>query len=139
MQTAGRAARNIRGMVILYADHITASIRKLQEETHRRREIQRKYNEDHGITPKTIYKSVEEVMSATSVIDSKYGTMVTEKQFDSLSKLEQEEMIETLEQEMFLASETLNFEKAAELRDQIEDLRDNYKKNKRFRYSRRWR
>jgi len=139
MQTSGRAARNVEGTVILYADRITDSIRKLQEETKRRRAIQSKYNEDHGITPETIYKTVEEVMAATSVADSKTEySMISKKHLDSLSKLEKEDMIEALEQEMFAASEQLDFEKAAQLRDQIEILRGEKKKMKEFRYSRRW-
>jgi excinuclease ABC subunit B len=133
MQTAGRAARNIGGTVILYADSITDSIRKLQEETNRRREIQRKYNEEHGITPETIYKTLDEVLSATAVADSKTVSYMSEKRLDSLSKMEKEEMIETLEKEMLAAAKNLEFEKAAELRDRIELLRGNTSK-KEFRY-----
>ena len=136
MQTAGRAARNIGGTVILYADTITDSIRKLQEETSRRREIQREYNEEHGITPETIYKTVDEVLSATAVADSKTVSYMSEKRLDSLSKMEKEEMIETLEKEMLTAAKNLEFEKAAELRDRIEILREDQSK-KEFRYFRR--
>ena len=137
MQTAGRAARNVGGTVILYADNITESIRKVMDETNRRRELQRKYNEDHGITPESIYKTVEEVMSATAVADSKATYVVSEKQLDSMSKMEKEEMIETLEREMMEAAEKLEFERAAELRDQLAILRGEKKKEKTFRYTRR--
>jgi len=139
MQTAGRAARNVDGTVILYADKITDAIRNFQKETARRRELQRKYNEEHGITPATIYKTVKEVMAATSVADSKSSVpMVSEKSFDILSKLEKEEVIDTLEREMLAAAERLEFERAAELRDEIEMLRSKKKKKgKPFRYPRR--
>jgi excinuclease ABC subunit B len=138
MQIAGRAARNIGGTVILYADKVTKAIRWLQTETKRRRAIQNKYNEEHGITPETIYKTVEEVIAATSVADSKSVSMVSEKRFDSLSKMEKEELIEVLEREMLAASERLEFERAAELRDEIELLRGRKtKKTGRFRYPRR--
>jgi excinuclease ABC subunit B len=124
--------------VILYADKVTKGIRWLQTETKRRRAIQNKYNEEHGITPETIYKTVEEVIAATSVADSKSVSMVSEKRFDSLSKMEKEELIEVLEREMLAASERLEFERAAELRDEIELLRGRKtKKTGRFRYPRR--
>ncbi len=137
MQTAGRAARNIGGTVILYADTITESIRKVMDETNRRRELQAKYNQEHGITPESIYKTVEEVMSATAVADSRATYVVSEKRLDSLSKMEKEEMIETLEREMMEAAEKLEFERAAELRDQLAILRGEKKREKAFRYSRR--
>ncbi len=138
MQIAGRAARHISGTVILYADHVTESIRRFREETNRRREIQRQYNQKHAITPKTIYKSIDEIMTATSVADSKQAYMVSEKQFNSLSKMEKEEVIELLEKEMAVASERLEFEQAAELRDEIVMLRGEAKKERsRFKYARR--
>ena len=138
MQISGRAARHIGGTVILYADHITESIRRFQEETNRRREIQRLYNQEHDIIPETIYKSVDEIMAATSVADSKQTYMVSEKQFHSLSKMEKEEVIELLEKEMATASEHLEFERAAELRDEITMLRGETRKERsRFKYARR--
>ena len=138
MQTAGRAARNVDGTVILYADKITDAIRNFQKESVRRRELQRRYNEEHGITPKTIYKTVKEVMVATSVADSKSSVpMVSEKDFGVLSRLEKEEVIDTLEREMLAAAQRLEFERAAELRDEIEMLRKEKKKGKPFRYFRR--
>lgn len=137
LQTAGRAARNLNGTVILYADKETDSIRNLIDETKRRREIQQKYNQTHNIIPKTIYKSVEEVMAATAVADSKAEYMASEKRFDSLSKMEREEMVEILEKEMAKAAENLEFEKAAELRDRIELLRGKPKKTIRYGSTRR--
>jgi len=133
MQVAGRAARNIGGKVIFYADHITQSMQKTIDETNRRRNIQRKYNEEHGITPKTIYKSVEDVMRTTRVADEKvdkWGTRRRKRrdlQERSLSKLEREELVEQYEKEMLEAAKNLEFERAAELRDEIELL-----KNSRF-------
>ncbi|MBN2030912.1 excinuclease ABC subunit UvrB [bacterium] len=138
MQTAGRAARHIGGTVILYADQITDSIRRFRDETDRRREIQRQFNEKQGITPESIYKSVEEIMAATSVADSKQVSIVSEKQFHSLSKMEKEEVIDQLEKQMAAASEQLEFERAAELRDEIAMLRGEKKKMRsQFRYTRR--
>jgi excinuclease ABC subunit B len=138
MQTAGRAARNIGGTVILYADKITDSIRLFKEETNRRREVQTRYNEEHRIKPETIYKTVEEILSTTSVADSKTVSIIPERRFDSLSKMEREEIAESLEKEMTAAAERLEFERAAELRDEIERLRGMKKRSAdRFRYSRR--
>ncbi len=138
MQTAGRAARHIGGTVILYADQITDSIRRFRDETNRRREIQKMFNEKQGITPESIYKNVDEIMAATSVADSKRGLIVSEKRFHSLSKMEKEETIDQLEKQMAVASEQLEFERAAELRDEIAMLRGEKKKARgRFRYTRR--
>jgi excinuclease ABC subunit B len=138
MQTAGRAARNIEGTVILYADKITESMRRFRDETNRRREIQKRYNQEHGITPHTIYKTVEEIMTATSVADSKRATLISGKNIDSLSPLEKVELAEMLEREMLTTAERLEFEQAAELRDEIDRLRSNNKNNRlRNRYTRR--
>lgn len=140
MQTAGRAARNVEGTVILYADKTTESIRHLQEETNRRRGIQEAYNDEHGITPESIYKSVEEVLSATSVADSKTPSIVSEDRLKSMSKMEREDYIETLEGEMLAAAQQLDFERAAQLRDEIEILRDgsnSTRKRTGYRYTRR--
>ena len=129
MQIAGRAARNVGGRVIFYADKITRSMQKTIDETNRRREIQQKYNEDHGITPKTIYKSVEDVMSITRIADGKAEKWGPKKRgrwgdnTDKLSSLEREELIEQLEKEMLTAAKSLEFEKAAALRDEIESLK----------------
>jgi len=131
MQIAGRAARNVGGRVLFYADTITKSMKKTIDETNRRREIQHKYNEDHGITPRTIFKSVEDVMRITRVADEKADKWGAKKrgkrelkQLEQLSKIEREELIEQLEREMFTAAQKLEFEKAAELRDEIETLKE---------------
>jgi excinuclease ABC subunit B len=138
MQTAGRAARHSAGTVILYADKITKAIHYLQEETKRRRKIQQQYNLEHNITPTTIYKSIEEVITATSVADSKSQEWISDKKIESLSKMEKEEIAEALEKEMMDAASQMEFEKAAELRDKIAILRGEApRKNPPFRYSRR--
>ncbi len=134
IQTSGRAARNIAGKVIFYADRITDSMQKAIDETERRRKIQAEYNEQHGIQPRSIIKSVEEVMGATRVADVK--TAVSYAKPDSLledaeflrkwarmAPTEKEELFRELEKKMFDAAAVLEFEKAADLRDQIETLR----------------
>jgi len=127
IQTAGRAARNVGGEVIMYADTLTDSMRKAVEETNRRRKIQEEYNRTHQITPKSIYKSVEEVLKATAVADSKVSE---DKEFslDYLSSLDQEERIEVLEKAMAQAARQLEFEKAAQIRDELKRLKDNKKR-----------
>jgi len=137
IQTAGRAARNVDGTVILYADKMTNSMEKFIQETNRRREMQKKYNEAHGITPETIYKSVDEILSATSVADVKVPVALSEKKYDYLSKMEQEELSEKLEMEMLAAAKRLDFEKAAELRDEIDALKGVKRKNATYPHSRR--
>ncbi|RMD94678.1 MAG: excinuclease ABC subunit UvrB [Calditrichaeota bacterium] len=129
MQIAGRAARNVAGKVIFYADTITESMRKTIEETNRRRAIQAKYNEEHGITPKTIYKTYEQIMSSTRVADAKASRwgkgkrgVIDEKRWRKLSPLEKEELLDRLEKEMLEAARRLEFERAAELRDEIDRL-----------------
>jgi len=126
MQVSGRAARNINGKVIFYADELTASMDKVIQEVKRRRAVQQKYNEQHGITPRSIYKSIAEVMSATSVADIKPTEISREKgsvteQYQH--KMDQAELIDLLNREMLKAAEALEFEKAAELRDEIARLR----------------
>jgi excinuclease ABC subunit B len=129
MQIAGRAARNVGGKVLFYADRITESMRRTIEETERRRVIQEKYNEDHGIVPKTIYKSYEQVMSSTRVADvraKKYGTArtttVAKADWKKMTPIEKEDHIELLEKEMLDAARKLEFERAAQLRDEIDRL-----------------
>ncbi len=131
MQVAGRAARNVGGKVIFYADKITRSMKKTMDETNRRRAIQQKYNEENNIQPRTIYKSVDDVLRSTRVADErveKWGAK-RKKRRDradvSLSQMERVELIEKLEQEMQEASRKLEFERAAELRDEIEWLKKN--------------
>ncbi|RKY69390.1 MAG: excinuclease ABC subunit B [Candidatus Latescibacterota bacterium] len=123
IQTAGRAARNVKGEVIMYADHITESMKKAIDETNRRRRIQEDYNRKHGITPTTIYKSVEEIMKATAVADEQVTPVVKESNTDYISKMDREEEIAWLEEKMREAAANLEFEKAAQLRDQIAQLR----------------
>ncbi len=139
IQIAGRAARNVNGTVILYADVITESIRFFIEETKRRRRLQQEYNEKHGIVPKTIYKSVEEILSATAVADSIGEKEISEEKFQALNPVEKEELIEELRRQMERAAERLEFERAAELRDQIARLSGKIKPIRQagFRYGRR--
>jgi len=130
MQVSGRAARNINGKVIFYADVMTQSMDKVIQEVNRRRRVQRKYNKQHGITPQTIYKTVDEVMSATSVADVKPSEFTGKKQSPAdryRSKMDQAEMLELLKKEMVIAAEALEFETAAELRDEITRLTGNRK------------
>lgn len=120
IQTIGRAARNANGHVILYADHITKSMKIAIEETARRRKIQEAFNKKHGITPKTIQKKIPDVIQATYQVESDKKKDVT---LAKLSKDERENLIATLEREMKEAAKDLNFERAAELRDVIIELK----------------
>ena len=117
IQTIGRAARNAEGKVILYADEVTPSMEQAIRETERRRTIQLRYNEEHGIVPKTIIKEVRDVLQITpsAVRDAKSGK--------KLSKLERQQRIEQLTKEMKHAAKLLEFEHAAWLRDEIEKLK----------------
>lgn len=123
IQTIGRAARNSNGHVIMYADRMTDSMTKAIEETKRRREIQMAYNEKHGIIPKTIQKEVRDVIRATQVADEavSYIDKVTEGK--KLTKEEKTALLATLESEMKEAAKALDFERAAELRDTILELK----------------
>jgi len=124
MQVSGRAARNINGRVIFYADEITESMRKVIEEVSRRRKVQQDYNIAHNIQPHTIYKSVAEVMQTTAVADVKPTPIQTDQPVGDRyrAKMETSEIIELLRREMLAAAENLEFEKAAELRDEIARL-----------------
>jgi excinuclease ABC subunit B len=124
IQTAGRAARNAGGRVIFYADKITDSMKRAIDEMNRRREKQVAYNTAHGITPRTILKTVEEIMQATSVADA-IGRGSDRKAANVLESLEggPEEMIARLEGEMLEAARALEFERAASLRDRIDEVR----------------
>jgi excinuclease ABC subunit B len=136
MQTAGRTARNVDGLVIFYADKITDSMRAVIEETNRRREIQQAYNVEHGIDPKTVYKSLEEILESTSVADiqsarsdrkKKAAREQIAKAAEPIAKyLTAEQRADVLEQmftEMRTAAKDLDFERAAYLRDEIERLK----------------
>jgi excinuclease ABC subunit B len=118
VQTAGRAARNASGTVIMYADSVTPSMERAINETQRRRSIQMKYNEEHGIIPKTIVKDVRDVLEISSKEDS-----TDRKAFKRLSKKERDAVISKLEKEMRAAAKLLEFEQAAYLRDKIKELR----------------
>ncbi|CAM2936736.1 excinuclease ABC subunit UvrB [Paenibacillus sediminis] len=122
IQTIGRAARNAEGFVIMYADHITESMDKAIKETARRRKIQMAYNEEHGITPQTIKKKVRDVIEATKVAEAKTDYL-TGTDVEKLSKKDRQSMIARLEVEMKEAAKNLQFERAAELRDAILELK----------------
>lgn len=126
IQTSGRAARNVKGKVIMYADTVTKSMKTTLDETNRRREIQDKFNKEHGITPKSVSKSVREVIEATIAAESeaKYEAV------ESFSNEEIQAMIDALKTEMYKAAESLDFEKAAEIRDKIKELKDTMEKIK---------
>lgn len=116
IQTIGRCARNASGHVIMYGDKITDSMRQAMDETARRRAIQNKYNEDHGITPKTISKEIRDVISN---IDTEKGTKKAQKP----TKKEQAILMDNLEQEMREAAKNLDFERAMELRDLLFEMK----------------
>jgi len=125
MQTAGRAARNIGGKVIFYADVMTESMKKTIDETNRRRAKQLDYNKEHGITAQTIYKSAEEILATTSVADVRHRLQkIAEPKFE-YGNLDREELLERLEQEMQAAAANLEFERAATIRDEIKRLKKN--------------
>ena len=124
MQTSGRAARNVSGQVIMYADRITAAIKACIEETKRRRTIQLRYNEDNGITPETIKKSISQVLMSVSEADYMTVPTVSEKKVPYGSEEEIPATIRRLKEEMKAAAQALEFEKAAEIRDQIKTLTD---------------
>tara|TARA_Y100001970_G_scaffold288851_1_gene417290 strand:+ start:14426 stop:16411 length:1986 start_codon:yes stop_codon:yes gene_type:complete len=121
IQTVGRAARNASGRAILYADKITASMQECIDETNRRRAIQIVHNEEHGITPETIQKSVEEIEFATRVADARQAptAAVVNASKSYQDEVNLEEYLKILEQEMAEAAEALDFERAALLRDQF--------------------
>ncbi|WP_281882956.1 excinuclease ABC subunit UvrB [Paenibacillus sp. YYML68] len=121
IQTIGRAARNSEGRVIMYGDKMTDSMTKAIGETERRRTIQLAYNEKHGITPQTIKKKIRDVIEATKVAEQKADYLADAKQ--KMSKKDRMSMIERLEQEMKEAARNLQFERAAELRDAVLELK----------------
>jgi len=141
IQTAGRAARNVDGQVILYADEITDSMRRMMDETERRREIQLEYNEENDITPEPIRKSTDQIRMGTAIADEKkedrpskqrqhYGgpEQLSSKVADPVVKYldddQKRDLVEQMRNEMQEAAENLDFERAAELRDSIEDLEE---------------
>jgi len=132
IQTAGRTARNLNGRVIMYADTVTGSMQRMLDETGRRRTKQLEYNVDHHISPKTIYKTVNEVLAATAVADVKAARdarrerakmpLVAESVIRYLTADQRKDLIEELRAEMVKASKDLEFERAADLRDEIQKL-----------------
>ena len=132
MQTAGRTARNVNGKVIMYADKITESMRKTIEETNRRRKLQTEYNTENNIIPTTIYKSVEEIMNATSIADVRQRDYekeetaflkVAEPVVKYMTNDQKKDLIEQMTEEMISAAKDLEFERAARLRDEIEKMK----------------
>jgi excinuclease ABC subunit B len=127
IQTVGRAARNAQGRAIMYADRMTGSMVRCIEEMDRRRETQRRYNEEHGIIPQTIIKSVEEMMLSTRVADARsagaQGGRIAEPRANYADELNLEEWIKILEQQMREAAAVLDFERAALLRDELLEAR----------------
>src|SRR5574344_834057 len=123
IQTVGRAARNAEGHVVMYADHMTDSMKAAIEETDRRRKIQQEYNEAHGITPTTIKKAVRDLISISKQIAEE--ELRFEKDTESMSRREIEKLILTVEKQMRKAAAELDFESAAEYRDKLKELRKN--------------
>ncbi|AVK98329.1 excinuclease ABC subunit UvrB [Lysinibacillus sphaericus] len=123
IQTIGRAARNANGHVIMYADNMTDSMKKAIDETKRRRSIQMAYNEEHGITPKTIVKKIPDVIRATQVAEEEESYVTKATKGKKLTKAEKEKLLASLEVEMKEAAKALDFERAAELRDTIFELK----------------
>ena len=132
IQTAGRTARNLNGKVILYADTVTGSMKRMLDETLRRRTIQIDYNKEHNISPRTIYKSTEEVLATTAVADAKIArdarrerekpAMIADSIVKYMTPEQRKELLEELRKEMRNAAKDLEFERAAELRDEITRL-----------------
>jgi excinuclease ABC subunit B len=129
IQTIGRAARNVSAKAIMYADRMTGSMRRCIDETDRRREIQRQYNTEHGITPRTIRKTVEELMLSTRVADARgdgakaAGLRVAERGASYAEEVNLEEWAKILEQQMSDAASNQDFERAAVLRDELMEVR----------------
>ena len=125
IQTVGRAARNVEGHVIMYADQMTDSMRAAIDETNRRRTIQQRYNEEHHITPQSIKKAVRDLISISKVIAKE--ELQFEKDPESMSRAELEKLIQQVEKQMKKAAADLNFEAAAELRDKMIELKKKHK------------
>ena len=127
IQTAGRAARNVNGEVVMYADRMTRSMDKAIRETERRRARQLAWNEEHGIVPRTVTKSRDEILQSTAAAGERgeEPAAVDEKPWESIvdHDLSPKEMVTMLEQAMTEAARKLEYEKAAALRDRIEDLK----------------
>ena len=122
IQTIGRAARNVEGKVLMYADSITDSMKRAIDETNRRRRLQQEYNRAHGIVPKTIQKAVRDPLEITYAAEDK-ATYKAQVKLDKLTKNELKKLVEQLEREMKQAARDLEFERAAELRDMMLELK----------------
>jgi excinuclease ABC subunit B len=125
LQVAGRAARNIEGLVILYGDKITAAMQYLVDTTKQRRKVQAEFNKKHAITPKTIYKSVDEILISTAVADSmRHVNEVYVPRYDKdhLPETEKQMILIELRKAMLESAEKLEFEKAAKIRDEIDEF-----------------
>jgi excinuclease ABC subunit B len=125
VQTIGRAARNVNGKVLLYADKLTEAIKAAMAETERRRRVQLAYNEEHGITPETIQKGVSDIVELLALEDPKVPGRRRrgQRKVEGMSSEELEKLVVTLEEEMYAAAEELRFEYAAKLRDEVKELR----------------
>jgi len=130
IQTSGRAARHSAGRVIFYADNMTESIKKAMSETARRRQKQLAYNEEHGITPESIIKTKEEIMRATQFADSRTLPDTVIDKPSSFDMMSGEDQIAFLSKAMRKSAENLEFESAAQLRDEITRIRDKMKRSK---------
>ncbi len=127
IQTVGRAARNAEGHVIMYADNITDSMRRTIDETERRRKLQMKYNEEHGITPTTIKKAVRDLIAISKAADAEDSKGIR-KDIESMSHQEIDKLIRELTKKMRAAATELNFEEAAIYRDKIDEVRKQQRK-----------
>ena len=123
VQTMGRAARHIAGKAILYADRVTDSMRRAMDETARRREVQAAYNQEHGIEPRSIVKSVREIRFSTAVADAREAQPAVFEREGAYEKLSAEELADVIEKDMRAAAAALDFETAARLRDELFEIR----------------
>ncbi len=123
VQTIGRAARNLAGKAILYADKVTDSMRRALDETARRREVQAEYNREHGIEPRSIVKSVREIRFSTAVADAREAQPAVHEREGSYEELSPEALAEAIEKDMRAAAAALDFETAARLRDELFEIR----------------
>jgi excinuclease ABC subunit B len=124
IQTIGRTARNVNGKAIMYADKVTASMKRCLDETSRRRQVQIAHNEEHGIKPESIQKSLEEIEFSTRVADARHEPVSKKEQMDTyVAELDREEFTKILEEEMAEAAKAMDFERAAVLRDQLFELK----------------
>lgn len=122
IQTIGRAARNVNGHVIMYADTVTDSMKRAIDETQRRRRIQQEYNKEHNITPKSIQKAVRDLISISRAAEPE-NTLKLDKDYESMSRRELEKVAREIEKNMHRAAAELNFEEAAQLRDRMLEVR----------------